>query len=58
VLTSERIGELGATFNRRAPRREQERELIICDLTGVGVQDAAFAGLGGVAGSQPATLTV
>jgi len=37
-------GELGDVLVGRAPGREGE-ELIVCDLTGVGAQDAAMAGV-------------
>ena len=38
------IREIGASINGDAPRGGNERELIVCDLTRVGVQDAAAAG--------------
>jgi ornithine cyclodeaminase len=36
-------GELGDLAAGRLPGREQEGEITIADLTGVGVQDAAIA---------------
>jgi len=38
-------GELGDVIVGRLPGRTADDQLIICDLTGVGVQDAAIAGL-------------
>jgi len=44
VLKPEAIyGELGDLAAGRLPGREQESEITIADLTGVGVQDAAIA---------------
>jgi ornithine cyclodeaminase/alanine dehydrogenase-like protein (mu-crystallin family) len=37
-------GELGEVLTGRCPGREGE-ELIVCDLTGLGAQDAAIAGV-------------
>jgi len=45
ALTKERVTELGAVVAGRAPGRTSAGALIICDLTGVGVQDAAVAAL-------------
>jgi ornithine cyclodeaminase len=46
VLTEQDIdGELGAVVSGDIPGRTSESEITICDLTGVGVQDAAIAGL-------------
>ncbi|MBI5878692.1 MAG: ornithine cyclodeaminase family protein [Chloroflexi bacterium] len=44
-LLAERVVELGAVVSGCAPGRTNSHELIICDLTGVGVQDAAVAAL-------------
>lgn len=38
-------GELGDVIIGRVAGRTAERQIVICDLTGVGVQDAAIAGL-------------
>jgi len=38
-------GELGDLIIGRAPGRTDERQITVCDLTGVGVQDAAIASL-------------
>ena len=35
--------ELGSVVDGKTPGRENEEEIIICDLTGVGAQDAAIA---------------
>ena len=44
VLTAERVhGELGDLAAGRRPGRQDEDEITIADLTGVGVQDAAIA---------------
>jgi ectoine utilization protein EutC len=46
VLTEKDIdGELGQVVAGDIPGRVSESEITICDLTGVGVQDAAIAGL-------------
>jgi ornithine cyclodeaminase len=46
VLSREQInGELGEVIQGRIPGRETDREITVCDLTGVGVQDAAIARL-------------
>jgi ectoine utilization protein EutC len=46
VLTLEHIGgELGDVIIGRIPGRTHDNQIVICDLTGVGVQDAAIAGL-------------
>jgi ectoine utilization protein EutC len=46
VLAEEDIdGELGDVVSGDIPGRISESEITICDLTGVGVQDAAIAGL-------------
>jgi ornithine cyclodeaminase len=37
------IWELGELTAGRAPRRQSEEEITLCDLTGVGVQDTAVA---------------
>lgn len=57
ILSSERVTELGAVVSGRAPGRASDSELIVCDLTGVGVQDAAVAALvaGRSNGSQLST---
>jgi len=45
VLAPEDIhAELGEVLNGARPGREGQ-ELIVCDLTGVGAQDAAIAGV-------------
>jgi ornithine cyclodeaminase len=36
--------ELGAVVRGAAPGRQNDREITVCDLTGVGVQDTAIAG--------------
>jgi ectoine utilization protein EutC len=38
-------GELGDVIVNRIPGRTSDDQVIVCDLTGVGVQDAAIAGL-------------
>jgi alanine dehydrogenase len=38
-------GELGEVVSGRIPGRLRQEEITVCDLTGVGVQDAAIAGL-------------
>jgi ectoine utilization protein EutC len=43
VLDAARVIELGAITAGRAPGRTSEAETIVCDLTGVGVQDVAAA---------------
>jgi ornithine cyclodeaminase/alanine dehydrogenase-like protein (mu-crystallin family) len=44
VVSRERIyGELSDVVSGALPGREREDELIVCDLTGVGAQDAALA---------------
>jgi ornithine cyclodeaminase len=35
--------ELGAVIRGAAPGRQNDREITVCDLTGVGVQDTAIA---------------
>lgn len=46
VLTLNDVtGELGDVIVGRIPGRTADDQIIICDLTGVGVQDAAIAGL-------------
>ncbi len=46
ILTKEDIdGELGEVVSGDIPGRTSEAEITICDLTGVGVQDAAIAGI-------------
>ena len=45
VIVAEKITELGEITARRAPARKSESEVIVCDLTGVGVQDVAAASL-------------
>jgi ornithine cyclodeaminase/alanine dehydrogenase-like protein (mu-crystallin family) len=37
--------ELGQLVNGTKPGREAEDELIVCDLTGTGAQDAAIGGV-------------
>ncbi len=44
VLDLGSVDELGAVLARQRPGRQGD-ELIVCDLTGVGVQDAAIAGV-------------
>lgn len=43
VLDQSRVSELGDVIAGRAPGRRTDRETIVCDLTGVGVQDVAAA---------------
>jgi ornithine cyclodeaminase/alanine dehydrogenase-like protein (mu-crystallin family) len=43
VITPERVTELGHIIAGRAPGRQTPSQLIVCDLTGVGVQDVAAA---------------
>ena len=38
-------GELGELIIGRVPGRTDESQITVCDLTGVGVQDAAIASL-------------
>jgi len=38
-------GELGAVIEGRIPGRTSDEQVTVCDLTGVGVQDAAVGGL-------------
>ena len=46
AITKERVtSELGDIAADLKPGRVSERELIVCDLTGVGVQDVAAASL-------------
>ncbi len=45
VITAERVTELGQITAGRAPGRRTPTERIVCDLTGVGVQDVAAASL-------------
>jgi ectoine utilization protein EutC len=46
LLTAEEIeGELGQIMNGEISGRDDDEEITICDLTGVGVQDAAIARL-------------
>ncbi|MDH4209262.1 MAG: cyclodeaminase [Anaerolineae bacterium] len=45
IAESDPIVELGELTSGRHPGRTDEAEITICDLTGVGVQDAAIAGL-------------
>lgn len=46
ILTLDDItGELGDVIVGRTPGRTADDQVIVCDLTGVGVQDAAIAGL-------------
>jgi ornithine cyclodeaminase len=46
VLSLERVtGELGDVIIGRIPGRTTDQQVVVCDLTGVGVQDAAIAGL-------------
>jgi ornithine cyclodeaminase len=46
VLTLDDVsGELGEVVVGRIARRASDDQIIVCDLTGVGVQDAAVAGL-------------
>ena len=43
VIDESRITELGSIVNGDAPGRRNAEETIVCDLTGVGVQDVAAA---------------
>ncbi|HXB26330.1 MAG TPA: hypothetical protein VNV25_16460 [Gemmatimonadaceae bacterium] len=43
VLTTDAVTELGQITSGRAPGRRTPTETIVCDLTGVGVQDVAAA---------------
>jgi ornithine cyclodeaminase len=43
VLDESRVTELGHITAGRAPGRENDAERIVCDLTGIGVQDVAAA---------------
>jgi ornithine cyclodeaminase len=43
VLTADAVTELGQITSGRAPGRRTPTETIVCDLTGVGVQDVAAA---------------
>jgi len=46
IMTGNDItGELGDVVVGRTPGRTADDQIIVCDLTGVGVQDAAIAGL-------------
>src|SRR5579864_2676434 len=46
AITKEKVSaELGEIAARLKPGRANDQELIVCDLTGVGVQDVAAAGL-------------
>jgi ornithine cyclodeaminase/alanine dehydrogenase-like protein (mu-crystallin family) len=45
LIAPSSVVELGAVVTSRAPGRTHDDELIICDLTGIGVQDAAIAAL-------------
>ena len=45
VIVAEKITELGEITAGRAPGRASADEIIVCDLTGVGVQDVAAASL-------------
>lgn len=45
VLRETRITELGRITGGQAPGRATTAEIIVCDLTGVGVQDVAAAGV-------------
>jgi ornithine cyclodeaminase len=45
VITKEKIIELGEVTSGLRPGRTSEDEIIVCDLTGVGVQDVAAASL-------------
>jgi ornithine cyclodeaminase len=45
VLDEHRVTELGAITAGRVPGRRSTEETIVCDLTGVGVQDVAVASL-------------
>jgi ornithine cyclodeaminase/alanine dehydrogenase-like protein (mu-crystallin family) len=45
VITKEKIIELGEVTSGLKPGRTSEGEIVVCDLTGVGVQDVAAASL-------------
>lgn len=45
IQMSDVAGELGEVVSGHIPGRLRQDEITICDLTGVGVQDAAIAGL-------------
>jgi ornithine cyclodeaminase len=45
VIVAEKITELGEITAGRSPGRTSPDEIIVCDLTGVGVQDVAAASL-------------
>lgn len=45
VLTPDAVSELGDVVAGRASGRTAERQITVCDLTGVGVQDVAAAAL-------------
>jgi ornithine cyclodeaminase len=45
IQMSDITGELGEVVSGHLPGRLRQDEITICDLTGVGVQDAAIAGL-------------
>jgi len=45
VLDESRVSELGRIIDGTAPGRQDPAEMIVCDLTGVGVQDVAAASL-------------
>jgi ornithine cyclodeaminase len=45
VLDESRVTELGYVTAGLTPGRERDHERIVCDLTGVGVQDVAAAGV-------------
>jgi ornithine cyclodeaminase len=45
LVRMEQTVELGEIVAGRAPARRSDAELIVCDLTGVGVQDVAAATL-------------
>ncbi len=46
VMREEDIdGELGDVISGKIPGRQSDLDITVCDLTGVGVQDAAIAGL-------------
>jgi len=43
ISKDENITELGELTSAQKPGRENDDEITICDLTGVGVQDTAIA---------------
>jgi ornithine cyclodeaminase/alanine dehydrogenase-like protein (mu-crystallin family) len=45
LLADTSVSELGRIVSGLEPGRREDRELIVCDLTGVGVQDVAAAAL-------------